>query len=115
ANMVSWWWVVPALVAVIGGVFLLNGLASLFKGRFFGGVFKIIGGGAVLAVALAATLLAQNIQTYSRLTYERPVATIQLRQLGRQYYEVTLIQPPSVEGQPARTALYPVNGDEWRI
>ncbi|WP_421730998.1 hypothetical protein [Brevundimonas sp.] len=113
--MVSWWWVVPAFVAVIGGLFLLNGLASLFGGRVFGGLFKIIGGGAVLGVALAATLLAQNIQTYSRLTYERPVATIQLRQLGRQYYEVTLIQPPSTEGQPARTALYPVNGDEWRI
>ena len=113
--MVSWWWVVPAFVAVIGGLFLLNGLASLFGGRVFGGLFKIVGGGAVLAVALAVTLLAQNIQTYSRLTYERPVATIQLRQLGSQYFEVTLIQPASAEGQPARTALYPVNGDEWRI
>ncbi|CAN5172185.1 hypothetical protein BH10PSE2_BH10PSE2_27750 [soil metagenome] len=116
---VSWWWVVPALVAFIGVLFVLNGLISLFRGRPFSGLFKIVGGGVVAVTALAALMVAQNIQTYARLTYERPVATIQLHRLAPQYYEVTLIQPamPDASGRmmPARSAVYPVNGDEWRI
>jgi hypothetical protein len=113
--MVSWWWVVPALVAFISALFVLNGVVSLFRGRLFSGIFKIVGGGVFLGAALAAVLLAQNIQTYARLTYERPVATIQLRQLAPQYFEVTVVQPPVTEGQAARSAVYPVNGDDWRI
>jgi len=113
--MVSWWWVVPALVAFAGALVFLNGLASLFRGRFFGGVFKLVGGGVVVSAMLALVLLAQNIQTWARLTYERPVATIQLRRLASRYFEVTVIQPASADGEPAKAAVYPVNGDEWRI
>ena len=113
--MVGWWWVVPAGVAVLGGLILIAGLAGLFRGRFFGGLFKTAAGGAILATALAATLLGQNVQTYARLSYERPVATIQLRRLAPQYFEATVIQPAATEGGAARSALYPVNGDEWRI
>jgi hypothetical protein len=113
--MVSWWWIVPALVAFVSALFVLNGLVALFRGRPFSGVLKIVGGGAFLWAALAVTLLALNVQTYARLTYERPVATIQLRQLASRYFEVTVIQPPTAGGQPARAAVYPVNGDDWRI
>jgi hypothetical protein len=114
-DMVSWWWVIPALVAFVSALFVLNGLVSLFRGRPFSGLFKIVGGGVFLWAALAVTLLALNVQTYARLTYERPVATIQLRKLAPQYFEVTVIQPPVTEGEPARAAVYPVNGDDWRI
>ncbi len=113
--MVGWWWVIPVGVAVIGGLILIGGLASLFRGRFFGGLFKTAAGGALMATALAAALLGQNIQTYSRLTYERPVATIQLRQLAPQYFEATVVQPSASEGGAAASALYPLHGDEWRI
>lgn len=113
--MVSWWWVVPALVAFVSALFVLNGLVSLFRGRPFSGLLKIVGGGVFLSMALATTLLALNVQTYARLTYERPVATIQLRQLASRYFEVTVIQPPLAAGQAPRTAIYPVNGDDWRI
>ena len=113
--MVTWWWVIPALVAFVSALFVLNGLVSLFRGRPFSGIFKIVGGGAVLWAALALTLLALNVQTYARLTYERPVATIQLRKLAAQYFEVTVIQPPVSTDEPERVAVYPVNGDDWRI
>jgi hypothetical protein len=56
-----------------------------------------------------------NVQTYGRLTYERPVATLALRQLGPQYYEVNLIQPARPGQTQAAAALYPVHGDDWRI
>jgi hypothetical protein len=98
--MVSWWWVIPALVAFVSALFVLNGLVSLFRGKPFSGVFKMIFGGVFLWASLAVTLLALNVQTYARLTYERPVATIQLSQLAPQYFEVTVIQPPATEGEP---------------
>jgi hypothetical protein len=113
--MIWWWWIVPAVVAGLGVVILFSGLGALFRGRVFtGGLGTILGGGAVAAAAIAA-LIGLNIQTYNRLTYERPVATIQLRQLGPQNFEATVIQPPAAEGQAARSAVYPIHGDEWRI
>ncbi len=112
--MVSWWWFIPTAVAVIGALILISGLAGLFKGRFFGGLFGTLAGGMLLAVALGAALLGQNVQTYSRLAYERPVAGLAVRQLAPQYFEVTVTQPANGD-LPARTAVYPVNGDEWRM
>jgi len=113
-EMFWWWWIAPTALAVIGGLILIVGLASLFRGRLFGGLFGAAGGALMLVVALAVALLGQNIQTYGRLTYERPVATLTIRQLAPQYFEATVTQPAEGE-QPARTAVYPVNGDEWRM
>lgn len=113
--MVWWWWAVPAAVALIGLVLLFRGLGGLFRGRIFSGFLIGAGGAGFLATAVMATLLALDIQTYGRLTYERPVATIQTRQLGPQYYEATVIQAERGENAPAATNLYPLHGDEWRI
>lgn len=113
--LMSYWWVLPAVIAFIAALFVLNGVVSLFRGRWVSGPLKMFGGAAVLASVLSAVLLAQNVQTYARLTYERPVATIQLKKLAPQYFEVSVIQPPLTEGQPERSTVYPVNGDDWRI
>lgn len=113
--MVWWWWILPAVAAFLGVVLLFSSLAGLFRGRIFSGVFGTLLGGAAVAGAAAAALLGLNIQTYARLTYERPVATVQLKQISPQYFEATIIQPPAQEGQPARSAVYPLHGDDWRI
>ena len=112
--MVSWWWVVPALVGVLGAILLISGLRGLFSGRVFTGGLGTLLGGGVIAAATAAALLGMNIQTYARLTYERPVATIDLRQTGPQLFEATVVEPGTAEaGASART--YALHGDEWRI
>lgn len=112
--MVWWWWIAPTAVALLGGLWLISSLVGLFKGRILSGLFGTVGSGALLAAALGAALLGQNAQTYGRLTYERPVATLATRQLAPQYFEVTVTQP--ADGDRAeRTAVYPVNGDEWRV
>ena len=113
--MIWWWWVLPGVVALLGAVRLLTSLGSLFRGRIFSGGLGTILGGGVIAAAGAAALLGMNIQTYSRLTYERPIATIQLKQIGPQYYEATVIQPARSEAEPARAAMYPLHGDDWRV
>jgi hypothetical protein len=113
--MVWWWWIVPAVVGLLGLVLLLKGLGALFRGKVFGGLIGGVGGAGFIAAAVIAALLALDVQTYSRLTYERPVATIMTRQLGPQYFEATVIQTANGENMPAATNLYPLHGDEWRI
>jgi hypothetical protein len=112
--MVWWWWIAPAAVALLGGLWVFSSLFGLFKGRILSGIFGTAGGGLLLALATVSALLGQNAQTYARLTYERPVATITSRQLAPQYFEVTVTQAAEVES-PERTAIYPVHGDEWRM
>lgn len=112
--MVWWWWIVPTAVAALGAIWLLLALIGLFRGRILSGIFGGLGGAALLGTASVAVLLGQNAQTYARLTYERPVATLSSRQLAPQYFEVTVTQPADGE-QPERTAVYPVHGDEWRV
>ncbi|MBB4082252.1 hypothetical protein [Brevundimonas lenta] len=102
-------------MGLIGLVLLVKGLGALFRGRFFGGLLGGVCGAGFMAVAAIVSLLALDVQTYSRLTHERPVATIQIRQLGPQYFEATLIQPPRGENAAAATNLYPLHGDEWRL
>lgn len=113
--MVWWWWIIPAIVAFCGVVFLVTGLGSLFRGRFFSGGLSAIGGGGLLAGAAIAALTGLNLQTYARLTYERPVATISLKQLGPQYFEATVLQPAESESQQPTVGVYPLHGDQWRI
>lgn len=111
--MIWWWWILPAAAALIGLVLLVRGLRALFGGRAVRGVAGAALGGGVLWLASLATLFGLNLQTYDRLTYERPVASLELRRLGPQYYEIELT--PLSQDRPAAATLYPVHGDDWRI
>ena len=113
--MVWWWWIAPAAAARLGSVVLIRGLGSLFSGRFVGGLFGSAVGGALLAAGAVTALAALDVQTYARLTYERPVASLETRQLGPQLFEVTLTEPPSEANATGRSQRYEVHGDEWRI
>lgn len=110
-----WWWIIPAFVGVIGLAFALSGLGWMFRGRPFKGGRGVLGGGAVLAVGGVVGLLGLNIQTYQRLTYERPVATIELAQRGAQHFQATVVEPPSAAYPEGITREFDVRGDEWRI
>ncbi|HYE44389.1 MAG TPA: hypothetical protein VEA44_01315 [Caulobacter sp.] len=113
--MVWWWWILPAASALLGAIVLLRGLGALFGGRFVGGLFGSAVGGAFLAIGAVVALAGLDVQTYQRLTYERPVATIETRQLGPQLFEATLTQPPSPTEPAGKTARYQIHGDQWRI
>lgn len=113
--MVWWWWIAPCVVGLAGLVLLAQGLGAVFRGRWGRGLPAGAGGAGLAAAAAIAGLLALDVQTYGRLTDERPVAAIETRRLGPQYFEVTVIQPDRGEAAPALTNLYPLHGDEWRI
>ena len=113
--MIWWWWILPAVVGGLGLILVLSSLAGLFRGRVFGGLLGTTFGGAAVFVAAVAALTGLNVQTYGRLTYEQPVATLQLKQLGPQYFEATVVQPALADDRPATTVVYPLHGDEWRV
>lgn len=113
--MVWWWWIIPGLVGIVGLAIVLSGLGWMFRGRPVKGGRGVLGGGLILGVASVVSLLGLNIQTYHRLTYERPVATIDIRQQAPQLFEVTLTQPPSEADPDGSTDEYELHGDEWRI
>lgn len=113
--MVWWWWIIPSFVAVIGLAIALSGLGWMFRGRPFKGGRGVAGGGLVLGIGALVGLLGLNIQTYHRLTYERPVATIELHQKGPQLYDATVVEPATESDPQGVTHTYELHGDEWRM
>jgi len=113
--MIWWWWILPAVSALLGAIVLLRGLGALFTGRFIGGLFGSTVGTALLAAGAVAALAGLDVQTYGRLTYEQPVATIETRQLGPQLFEATLTQPADEANPNGKVSRYQIHGDQWRI
>ncbi len=113
--MVWWWWILPATSALLGSIVLLRGLGGFFSGRLVGGFLGTAVGGALLAAGAVVALAGLDVQTYQRLTYERPVATIETRQLGPQLFEATLTTPATATEPGGSVKRYQVHGDQWRI
>lgn len=101
----------PALVLlVLGLICLLMAVIHLRKRRVFlsmtrGLVAVLLFGGAV-----ALLLLAINLYTYQRLTYEKPVAELVFRKTGPQRYEARISTPRDRTG-----SVYRLSGDEWQL
>jgi len=113
--MVWWWWIIPSVVGVIGLAIALSGLGWMFRGRPVKGGRGVLGGGIFLAIGAVLALLGLNIQTYHRLTDERSVATVELRQLGPQLFEATVAEAASDQGEPGPVRRFEIRGDEWRL
>lgn len=112
--MVNWWWIPPAAVGFLGVMLVLNGLVSLLGGRWLSGPVKLIAGAAMAWGALGLALLGLNVQSYTRLGHETPVATLSFKQVGPQAFEATLTQPGR-DGMIDDVRTWPINGDDWRI
>lgn len=113
--LVWWWWILPAILGLAGVVTLVAGLGAFFGGRPVSGLLRMIGGAGVGAAAGFVALAGMNVQTYARLSYERPVATLSLERVGPQHFTANL-ELPETEAQPdGARQTYDIYGDEWRI
>jgi hypothetical protein len=110
--MIWLWLIVPGAVALFGVLGVLNGVGHFFKGRLAKGSGGVIGGGLFAALGLAGSLLGMNMQTYSRLTYERPVAqvTIQAVDPTQKLYNVIVKR---TDGGITQSCT--IQGDEWLL
>lgn len=106
------WLAAPAAVAVIGVIGLIMALTNLFRGRFTSAAGGVMGGGLLTAIGLAGALLGLNLQTYQRLTYERPVAQVTVAAVdpAQKLYNVTVER---LDGGQTQTC--PVQGDEFML
>ena len=107
------WYVAPALLVILGAIMLLAGLWHAGRGRPIRGLYGFLSGAVLALVGLVIGLGGANLLTFTRLTYERPVADVSVRALdaGDKRYTVT-VRP--LDGT-ARTVTCALQGDEWML
>jgi hypothetical protein len=107
------WWAAPVIVAVCGIALLLSGTGHLFRGRPVRAGGHLVAGAPLAIIGLAASLLGLSAQTYARLTYENPVASVSVKLLDRdaQRYLVTVARQ---DGSNRKQSCM-LQGDEWLL
>ena len=107
------WWIAPVAVAVFGVLFVGSGVAHVFRGEHGRASRRVVGGGAVAVIGFALSLVGLNIQLFSRLTHEGPVAEVMVKAVdpAQSLYQVTVKR---LDGNipDQKCAL---QGDEWLI
>lgn len=107
------WWIAPVLVAVIGVLFLGSGAAHVVRGNAGQGSRRVVGGTAAAGIGLALSLVGLNIQLFSRLTHEGPVANVSVKatDAAQNLYLVTVKRLDGAIPDQSCT----LQGDEWLI
>ncbi|MFN7163749.1 MAG: hypothetical protein ACK4P2_02925 [Hyphomonas sp.] len=111
------WWILPSVAGVLGLILLFAGFAKMAGLKPFAGVARLAFGTGFLGLAGVIAFAGLNIQTYKRLTYERPVATVKFTAVPDQ----TDAYRADVVFSDGRTLLQadgtaPVfRGNEWQI
>jgi len=101
----------PALFAALAGLLLVfTGIRRIWHRRIASGTLAGTGGLCLISLATTFMLLALNIHTYQRLTYEKPIVSLAFKQLGPQQYRVTLEQMDSNQHND-----FILNGNEWQL
>lgn len=98
------------VLGLFGLVLLIVGARRLIRAHFWTGVSSFLGSLVLLSGAALAFVVATNLRTYSRLSYEEPVADMIFKTLGPKRYQATLVRIPSGEMQ-----VFTLNGDEWQL
>ncbi|MGB6306269.1 MAG: hypothetical protein WBF89_00650 [Steroidobacteraceae bacterium] len=97
-------------------VFALAGILLLFaaarrirRRRVFGGL--VVGSGALVLILLSASaaLIAANLLTYRRLSFEQPAGELQLTRTAERNFHAVLTYPSGEH------ADFDLRGDEWQI
>lgn len=105
-------WLVAPLAALVSGFALVaRGARSIGRGRVASGGRGVASGLVAIAAALVAALVALNMQSYSRLTWEKPVAEVRVRSTDptQKLYDVTVVR---LDGSNIETHCT-LQGDEW--
>ncbi|MBU6298958.1 MAG: hypothetical protein KGJ79_11020 [Alphaproteobacteria bacterium] len=107
------WFVVPLAVAGVGFLLFLAGIGHLARGRAARAGIGLAGGGTATVAGLVAGFLGLNMQSYSRLTYEAPVADIAIRadNPSQKLYTVTVHRLDGTN----RSETCTLQGDEWLL
>ncbi len=112
---ISVWWAIPGIAGLIGLLMVGGGIGRLFRFKMFSGLSRFLFGGVFLSGAAVATLAGMNLQTYARLTYERPAAEVTLEQTADQVFQAT-VRVPKAKGEDfGEPMVFDLTGDAFRV
>src|SRR5258705_1283954 len=97
-----------AVFSLVGFLFLFGAVRLLRRRRVVGGVLNGATALVLILLSVCAALIAANLRTYQRLTYEQPAGELQFMRTGEREFNAVLIYP---SGERASFAL---RGDEWQ-
>jgi hypothetical protein len=95
--------------ALAGILFLVAAVRRLRRRRVLGGALHGATALVLILLSVCAALIADNLRTYQRLTFEQPAGELQLSRVGEREFNAVLTYP---SGERANFAL---RGDEWQV
>jgi hypothetical protein len=97
------------VLALAGILFLVAAVRRLRRRRVLGGCVHGATALVFILLSICAALIADNLRTYQRLTFEQPAGELQLNRTGEREFNAVLTYPG---GEHANFAL---RGDEWQV
>jgi hypothetical protein len=101
---------VSTLIAIVGLAFVATGIRRLFQRRFLNAAGLELSGLVFMLLASSSFLLASNLHTYQRLTFEQEVAEVTFERLDEQEYRAEI---KSLDSDFSR--VVDIKGDEWQL
>src|SRR5260370_1059973 len=98
-----------AVFALVGILFLFAAVRRLRRRRVVGGVLNGATALVLILLSVCAALIAANLRTYQRLSFEQPAGELQFTRTGEREFNAVLTYP---SGERASFAL---RGDEWQV
>jgi hypothetical protein len=95
--------------ALVGFLFLFAAGRRLRRGRVLGGILNGAGAFVLILLSACAALIAVNLRTYQRLSFEQPAGELQLTRTGEREFEAVLTYPDGGR------AIFALRGDEWQV
>jgi hypothetical protein len=95
--------------ALVGILFLFAAVRRMARRRVLGGVLHGAAALVLILLSACAALVAANLRTYQRLSFEQPAGELQLMRTGEREFSAVLTYPG---GERANFAL---RGDEWQV
>ena len=102
--------IVSGLIAILGLAFAVTGVRRLLQRRFLNAVGLELSGLFFLLLSSSSFLLASNLHTYQRLTFEQNVAEVTFERLNQQEYRVEI---KSLDSEFLKVVN--LKGDEWQL
>lgn len=97
------------LFALAGILFLLAAVRRLHRRKILGGILNGATALVLILLSVCAALIAANLQSYRRLSFEQAAGELQFARTGEREFNAVLTYP---SGERASFAL---RGDEWQV
>ena len=102
--------IASTLIAIIGLAFAFTGIRRLTQRKFMRAASLELTGIAILFISSSAFLLASNLHTYQRLTYEQAIAEVSFEQIEDQQFRARI---DSLDSDFHK--IVKLSGDEWQL